>query len=156
MLAWKYMACQFIVGKHMNGKLCIFFNLSKANQMAIRFLGQKVAKLHITPIQAMILGFLHDEDRITSSALGKKTELDSATLTGILDRLEVAGLVQRQVHPRDRRSIQIHLTEQGKEMGAGAAQAIAQANREFLASLSAEEQNTLMMLIGKLRDQLQE
>ena len=148
------MAYQFIVGKHMYAKHCIFFNLSKANQIGIRFLGQKVAKLHITPVQAMILGFLHDEDRITSSALGKKTELDSATLTGILYRLEAAGLIQRQVHPHDRRSIQIHLTEQGKEMGAEAAQVIAQANREFLAALSAEEQNALMVLIGKLRDQL--
>ena len=90
---------------------CIFFQLAKANQIGSRFLGQKVAELNITPVQALVLGFLRDEDRITSSELGKRTELDSATLTGIIDRLEAAELIERRGNPADRRSIHVHLTE---------------------------------------------
>ena len=120
-------------------KDCIFFQFAKANQLAGRFLGQKVAPLNITPVQAMVLGFLHEEDRITSSELGKRTELDSATLTGILDRLETAGLIERLGNPDDRRSIQIHLTGKGKNVGAEAARLIALANREFLAVLNDKE-----------------
>ena len=96
---------------------CIFFQLAKANQIGSRFLGQKVAKLNITPVQALVLGFLRDEDRITSSELGKRTELDSATLTGIIDRLEAAELIERRGNPADRRSIQVHLTERGRFLG---------------------------------------
>lgn len=137
----------------MKPDFCIFFLLSKANQMSIRFLAQKVAELSITPVQALVLGFLSDEDRITSSELGKRTELDSATMTGILDRLEAAGLIERQGNPADRRSIKIHLTEQGKALAGEAVRIIAEANREFLAILTEQEQEELRSLIRKLRDQ---
>jgi len=130
---------------------CIFFQLAKASQTANRFLNHKVSELNITPVQAMILGALHVEDRITSSELGRKTELDSATLTGIIDRLEAAQLIERKGNPADRRSIQIHLTDQGRAMGTEAVRVIAEANVEFLANISASENSELRRLIAKLR-----
>ena len=133
-------------------KDCIFFQFSKANQLAGKFLGQKVAPLGITPVQAMVLGFLVEEDRITSSELGKRTELDSATLTGILDRLEAARLIERQGNPDDRRSIRIHLTDKGKDLAPEAARLIAEANGEFLTVLTEGERRDLHAMIGKLRE----
>ena len=130
---------------------CIFFQLAKANQIGSRFLGQKVAKLNITPVQALVLGFLRDEDRITSSELGKRTELDSATLTGIIDRLEAAELIERRGNPADRRSIHVHLTEQGRFLGTEAVRLIAEANVAFLEMLSEKERGELRRIIKKLR-----
>ncbi len=130
---------------------CIFFQLAKAHQIGSRFLAQKVAELNITPVQAMVLGFLRDEDRITSGELGKRTELDSATLTGIIDRLEAAELIERRGNPADRRSIQVHLTERGRSLGAKAVQLIAEANVTFLEMLTEKERGELRRLIGKLR-----
>ena len=78
---------------------CIFFELSKAYQLGNRFLRQKVSELNLTSVQTMVLGFLDEEDQITSSELGKRAELDSATLTGILDRLETAGFIETQGQP---------------------------------------------------------
>ena len=130
---------------------CIFFQLAKANQIGSRFLGQKVAKLNITPVQALVLGFLRDEDRITSSELGKRTELDSATLTGIIDRLEAAELIERRGNPADRRSIQVYLTERGRLLGAKAVRLIAEANVKFLEMLTEKESDELRRLIRKLR-----
>jgi len=138
----------------MEPQACIFFNLSKANQAALRFLSQKVAEFHITPVQAMVLGFLHREDRVTSSALGKQTELDSATLTGILDRLEHAGHIRRHLHPHDRRSIEIRLTEEGKMLAALSVRAIDEANREFMAAFAPAEKIGLLEMLGRLRDKL--
>jgi len=37
-----------------------------------------------------------------------------STLTGVLDRLERRGLIARNPHPNDRRSIVIHLTAPGR------------------------------------------
>jgi len=130
---------------------CIFFQFAKANQLASRFLSQKVSELNITSVQAMVLGFLDDEDRITSSELGKRTELDSATLTGILDRLEAAGFIERKGNPDDRRSIRIHLTTQGKLMSREATRVITEANLEFLKVLTDAQKRDLHGLIKKLR-----
>jgi MarR family transcriptional regulator, organic hydroperoxide resistance regulator len=137
----------------MKPKDCIFFQLAKANQIGIRFLGQKVSALNITPVQALVLGFLCDRDQITSGELGKKTELDSATLTGILDRLEAAQLIERKANPNDRRSVMIHLTEHGKSLSAEAVVLIEQANKEFLSALTEVESHELISLIHKLRNQ---
>jgi len=131
---------------------CIFFQLAKASQLGSRFLNQKVSEMNITPVQAMVLGFLNEEDGITASELGKRTELDSATMTGIVDRLEAAGLVERRGHPADRRSIEIHLTERGRTLADGAVRLIVEANREFLNILTEREREELRATIRKLRD----
>jgi DNA-binding MarR family transcriptional regulator len=135
----------------MNVDSCIFFQLSNVSRLATRFLSQRVSGLNITPVQALILGFLNDEDQITSGELGKKTDLDSATLTGILDRLEGAGLIERKGNPKDRRAIQIHLTEKGRETGGDVVRTIKAANVDFLKGLSESEKQELMRLIGKIR-----
>jgi DNA-binding MarR family transcriptional regulator len=132
---------------------CIFFQIAKANQTGIKFLNQKILALGITPVQAMVLAFLSEEDRITAGELGKKIELDSATLTGLLDRLEAARLITRQGNPDDRRSIKIHLTPQGRKTGREAGGLIEEANREFLATFTNSEKGLLMDLIKKMRGQ---
>ncbi len=130
---------------------CIFFQFAKANQLASRFLSQKVAELNLTPVQALVLSFLHVEDQITSSELGRKTELDSATITGILDRLEAAEFIERKNNPDDRRSIHIHLTPKGNELSKAAIEMIDAANKEFLRVLTKEQRRDLFKIIKKLR-----
>lgn len=130
---------------------CIFFQFAKTYQLSSRFLAQKVSELSLTSVQAMVLGFLTEEDQITSSELGKRTELDSATLTGILDRLEAAEFLERKSNPDDRRSIHIHLTPKGKAMGREASRVIVEANAEFLQVLTEEQKRDLHSIISTLR-----
>jgi len=86
--------------------------------------------------------------------LGKKVELDSATLTGILDRLETAQLIERKGNPDDRRSVKIQLTKLGKETGLEAKRLIEEANQEFLADFAEDEKRELRGLISKLREKI--
>ena len=130
---------------------CIFFQFAKTYQLSSRFLAQKVSELNLTSVQAMVLGFLTEGDQITSSELGKRTELDSATLTGILDRLEAAEFLERKSNPDDRRSIHIHLTPKGKAMGREASRVIVEANAEFLQVLTEEQKRDLHSIISTLR-----
>ncbi len=137
----------------MKANECIFFQLAKISQLGARTWGQKVSDLNITAVQAMVLRFLYDEDGVTSIDLGKKTELDSSTMTGILDRLESAGFIVRKDNPDDRRSIRIHLTEKGKITGGEVAKRMEDANGDFLSTLNNEEEKELKRLISKVRNQ---
>ncbi|MBL0716286.1 MAG: MarR family transcriptional regulator, partial [Desulfosarcina sp.] len=74
----------------------IFFRLAKANQMAGRFWKTRLAPFKLTAVQGMVIVFLHEEDSLTATELGKRIRLDSATMTGVLARLEKAGLAQRR------------------------------------------------------------
>ena len=119
MLAYKLITCD---GDMMKAEECIFFQLAKASQIGSRFWGRKASRIGLTAVQAMAVRFLYENDRLTSSELGKHTKLDSATLTGLIDRLETAGLVERKRNAEDRRSIRLHLTQKGrKKRGNGGA-----------------------------------
>jgi DNA-binding MarR family transcriptional regulator len=131
---------------------CVFFQLAKASQAGARYWTSCVSDLKLTGVQAMVLNFLGQEDVVTSGELGKRTHLDSATLTGILDRLEAAGLLDRTRHPKDRRAIQICLTDQGREIAADLYGKAIDANKAFLSNLSAEEKVTLHSLLRKVRE----
>ena len=72
---------------------CIFFQLTKASQSGIGFWANEVKHLGVTASQSMLLNFLGEEDRILSRSLGQKLKISSATMTGILDRLEKLALV---------------------------------------------------------------
>jgi len=133
---------------------CIFFQLAKASQTGIKFMSQKISGLNITPVQAMVIGFLVEEDQIMAGELGKKVELDSATLTGILDRLETAQLIERKGNPDDRRSVKIYLTKLGKGTGLEAKKLIEEANKEFLADFTENEKRELRGLISKVREKM--
>lgn len=133
---------------------CIFFQLARAGQAGTRYWGGCVARFGITAAQGMVLNFLGQADEVTARELGKRTSLDSATVTGILDRLEAAGLVERKPHPKDRRAILVCLTGSGKKTAGELYAAMVRANEEFLAGLNAQDQQALRVMLGKIRQNL--
>jgi len=135
----------------MKAQECIFYQLAKANQAGTRFWTSRLADANVTAVQGMVLGFLSENDQITSRELGERALLDSATLTGVLDRLEKAAFIERRPHPEDRRALQIHLTDQGRQLAGQLMEKAVAANREFLGRLTTEEQIILRMLLNKLR-----
>jgi DNA-binding MarR family transcriptional regulator len=60
----------------------------------------------------------------------------ASTLTGVLNRLEGRGLVQRAINPRDRRSFALTLTRSGAAAARRVERAFAELEREALASAS--------------------
>ena len=130
---------------------CIFYQLAKVNQTAQRFWGQKISTYNVTSVQGMILNALHDKDQITSRNLGERVQLDSATLTGVLDRLETLECIERQPHPDDRRAILVCLTKKGKGLTNDITRNGLEANKEFLQGFSIEEEATFRSLIARVR-----
>jgi DNA-binding MarR family transcriptional regulator len=129
---------------------CIFYQLNKANQAGARFLSEKLAPFGVTAVQGVVLNFLSDADEVTSRQLGQRTKLDSATLTGILDRLEAIELVERRAHPVDRRAILVCLTKKGKKLAANLHETILRANRELLSGFGAAEGKALRGMLQRL------
>jgi len=130
---------------------CIFFQLAKTNQKASRFWYGKIGHLKITAAQALVINFLSEEDNVTSNRLGERTILDSATLTGILDRLETIQLIERKPNPKDRRAILIQLTKKGRDLAEKVREIMVTANLEFLSALGRDEEAELRSLLARIR-----
>lgn len=134
----------------MKAQDCIFFQLARASQSGIRFWGNWVSRFNVTPVQGSVLIFLAEEDQTSSAHLGNRAKLDSATLTGILDRLEATGLLERRRNPDDRRSVLICLTPEGRDVADDIRSTAEEANRAFLSDLSAEESQIFRLLLRKV------
>ena len=75
-----------------------------------------LSELGISPQQAMALGTLEPDQPLPMSALAEALHCDNSNITGIVDRLEAAGLAERRPHERDRRVKAVVLTEKGEWM----------------------------------------
>jgi DNA-binding MarR family transcriptional regulator len=75
------------------------------------------SKFGLTAPQSAALRCLANNGRISSAQLSRELYTTPSNITGIVDRLEAKGLVQRIRQPEDRRVYLIGLTETGRALG---------------------------------------
>jgi len=73
-----------------------------------------LSELGISPQQSMAISTLKPGEPLPMSALADALHCDNSNITGIVDRLEAAGLAERRAHERDRRIKAVVLTEKGE------------------------------------------
>jgi DNA-binding MarR family transcriptional regulator len=88
--------------------------------------------------------------RLSPSAIAEALLVPSGTMTNRLDRLEGQGLIERLPHPTDRRSMEVQLTDRGRELVDEAVTAHVANEQRMLAPLSERERATLDRLTSKL------
>lgn len=129
---------------------CINFLLSKAQQSVYQHFKTKLAEYDVTPVQYGILACLWQQNGQAPSQIAANLNLDSSTITGILDRMENKGLLKRTPDPGDRRALKVVLTEAGSALQEPIDKIISEANEEVMEGLSLSERETLKILLGKL------
>mgnify|MGYP001198508483 FL=1 len=96
------------------------FALYSANLAMHKLYRQLLSELGLTYPQYLAMLVLWERDDLTVSELGQRLFLDSATLTPLLKRLEVMGLIARTRSKDDERQVLITLTPAGRELKAKA------------------------------------
>ena len=71
------------------------------------------------------------DEQTTVRELVDATAQRPSTLTGVLDRLERRGLIERSANPADRRSVLVRLTPEGRAHAARVATAYEELEPEF-------------------------
>lgn len=98
-------------------------------------LGRELADLELSHGEVNALAQLDEE--ATVAELQRATGQRASTLTGVLDRLERRGLVERRLNPHDRRSFRVSLTEDGHAAAARVREAFRALEEAALAGVSA-------------------
>ncbi len=94
----------------------ICFNLGRVMRRVSDYYEQRLSPFNLTPPQFFVAAALWMGDGIGMGELGERVSLDSSTLTGIIDRMERNGYVERRPNPEDRRSVQLFLTGKAQEL----------------------------------------
>lgn len=99
------------VAAPLDSQLC--FSLYAASMAVNRTYKPLLDRLGITYPQYLVLLTLWEGDGRMVGAIAARLGLESSTVTPLVKRLEVAGLVTRTRNPKDERQVQVHLTERG-------------------------------------------
>ncbi|WP_278265323.1 MarR family transcriptional regulator [Nocardia sp. AG03] len=98
----------------------VCFALAVANRSVLAVYRPLLDPLGLTHPQYLVMLALWGEAPMSVKAVAESIQLDSATLSPLLKRLEAAGLITRRRDPGDERSLLIDLTVEGRALRAEA------------------------------------
>ncbi|MGM0427656.1 MAG: MarR family winged helix-turn-helix transcriptional regulator [Thermodesulfobacteriota bacterium] len=113
-----------------------------------------IRKHHLSASQLHCILVLHERGPISPSQIAKHIMVNSSTVTGVIDRLENKGFLQRIRNSKDRRVITITLTEAGKKLAMHAPLPIQEQMVEGLKGLPGQERDKIIQALRKLTGML--
>jgi MarR family 2-MHQ and catechol resistance regulon transcriptional repressor len=144
------MPTQFIGSRAEMRTLDTFIKLTRCTNSLFARLSERNTLGDITPSQFAVLEALYHLGSLTQGEVSTKVLKSGSNMTTVIDNLERDGLVRRERDAKDRRVINVHLTEAGSgKVDAVLPKHVGALVEEF-SVLSASEQLTLGELCKKL------
>ena len=78
--------------------------------------GAHIKEMGLTTTQFDIVATLGNQPPMTCKELGEKTLVSKGTMTGVLERLEAKGLIEKFLNIEDGRSYKIGLSKSGEKL----------------------------------------
>lgn len=119
-----------------------------------RIAGEALAQTQAHRHHFAVLATLEAFGPASQAELCRRTDLDRSDMNAALNVLEDRGEIQRRTDPADRRQNIVKLTRRGKERFTELRIRIEEGQNRALASLSAAERATLILLLQRLHDDL--
>lgn len=115
-------------------------------------LSKELNKGNVSYAQFFLLGYLAKEDFLTMTHISKKMGHSTAAATGLVDRLEKLGYVQRLHASDDRRKVMVQITRKGIDLVDKMREDIIENLVEVMAEMDSDVTSAVMEasdLIGK-------
>ncbi len=107
----------------------VWFRFMRLHQRMLGQMTGRVRELGLSIPQFDLLSTLTEREGISQSELAERLYVTKGNVSGLVDRLVQAGLVERRAIAGDRRSYAMHLTAEGRRL----AEAGIAAQRDFVA-----------------------
>ena len=122
---------------------CVNYLLTTAQHSVFLKMTEKLSVFEITPVQYAVLYCLWEKDKKSPKEIAERLKLENSTISGILERMEKKGLIERSISKEDRRFIQVLLTPKGASLEEEVLAAVEEVNSEVLSIFSDEESEVL-------------
>jgi DNA-binding MarR family transcriptional regulator len=116
-----------------------------------RFSGESVRQTGLTHAQFDIIATLGNTPGMSYKELGERTLITKGTLTGVIERLEHKGLVERERNSDDKRSFFVRLTPAGDELFRLVFPQVVAHGKQLFTAYAAADFDALEQALGKLR-----
>ena len=95
---------------------CINYLLTTSQHTVFQYLSGKLAEYDLTPSQYGVLSCLCQREFATPKQISEILCLETSTISGVLDRMQKKGLIDRVINKEDRREVRVIPTEKGKAL----------------------------------------
>lgn len=117
-------------------KECINFLLSVSQNKVFKYFSKLLEEYGLTPAQYGVLNCLWREGQLSPKQIGEFVYLEAPTVSGILDKMQKADLIERSVDPKNRRNVLVVATQKSTEIRDKVEAATIKLNNTVLQNLS--------------------
>ncbi len=110
----------------------------------------------LRPGEPKILEFLLEHEPCEQKQIATGCSLDSASVTGILGRMEKRGLVKRENMNGNRRSLYVSMTDEGRRLSKVVEDTFLSVDSAAVKGMSEDEVSEFMRLLGIINNNLTE
>src|SRR6185437_12795711 len=111
-------------------------------------------KVGLSAAQLFVVRKLAETQMLSVGELAQRTATSQSSVSEVVQRLVTAGLVSRQRSARDARSVELTLTEAGRELAARSPAAVQDSVLEGLNRMNPADRRQLSRLLGILMDEI--
>lgn len=126
--------------------------LSRAARAAQTIADEGLSDLGLTSAQAAVLFSVPAEGGASVNAVAEALGLAQSATSVLVQRLEQAGLIERQPDPADRRAVRLRLTARGRTLRAKAIERAQRMNTAAARGFTADEQATIARWLQHMID----
>lgn len=129
---------------------CINFLLTIAQHEVFLIFSENLSHYGITPGQYGVLACLWKNETLTPKEIATILRVENSTISGVLDRMQKRGLIDRVLNPNNRRSISVKATKEGLALKEPVQQMIEELNEQVLRDFSSAEREELLTLLNRI------
>lgn len=116
---------------------------------------QLASEYDLTQVQVLVLNQLHKQDGLTQKELSDRMGLGTVSVSGLIDRLEAKGYVERHPDTQDRRAKRVWLTSKVEDLWKRIAVSLRQLNDATFQEIDSNDIDHLITILRKARRNLQ-
>jgi DNA-binding MarR family transcriptional regulator len=109
-----------------------------------------LSKYGITPGQYGVLACLWKDETLSPKEIATILRVENSTISGVLDRMQKRGLIDRVLNPNNRRSITVKATKEGMALKEPVMKTIDELNDLVLRDFSPQEREEFISYIKRI------
>jgi MarR family transcriptional regulator, organic hydroperoxide resistance regulator len=133
----------------------ISIKIHKTDLNLTSYIKSKLDEFNLAPEQNLVMMLLWEKDGMTQNQLAEQLGKDKTNIARMASSLEKKGFIKRVCCQNDRRSLELYLTETGKELGCKVLPITEEFNEMVCKDISNEEIAELERLLLKINANVQ-
>lgn len=126
------------------------YSCRRAHTHVLGYAADALATYDLPPGWFTVLSLLVRNPGLSSRQMCQVLGVKPPNFVALVSAFEARGLIERRVHPEDRRSLGLYLTASGRKLAKGVRDDVLRAEREATSMLDDEERRTLLSLLRRV------